>query len=202
MKKQQAEKYVYIIGSILTVIGTGMAIAGILLPYWVEKDTVEGIVVIKADIGVWQDRICRGDKDGCENFWLSDSDYDRHPDLKVPKEDLVKGFETAGCAMGLLSILILVPLWATHLMGNKTSIRMGVFSVYFTCVMLAGFMCEVGVLILASEVDTDDSGWAPFMCGIGGALLLIAGCFSCVVCRYDPTYGTLENPVSPTFQAA
>ncbi|KAK3780582.1 hypothetical protein RRG08_037520 [Elysia crispata] len=202
MKKYQAEQYVYIFASILTVLGTGMSIMGLLLPYWVERATNIGIVLIKADIGVWQDRVCRGDTDDCDSFWLTDSDYNRMEDFKVPKEELIKDFETTGCALGLLSILMLVPLWATHVMGSKSPIRMGVFSSYFTIVMLAGFVCEVGVLIFASEIKTKDSGWAPFMCGIGGALLLIAGCFSCVVCRYDPTYGTLENPVSPTFEAA
>ncbi|GFR77982.1 hypothetical protein ElyMa_002250400 [Elysia marginata] len=202
MKKYQAERYVYILASILTVLGTGIAIAGVLLPYWVEAYREEGVVIIKADIGVWQHLVCRGDKDDCETFWLTDSDYDRHDEFKVPKEKLIRGFETAGCGLGLLSILVLVPLWATHLMYSKTAIRMGTFSVYFTTVMLAGFLCEVGVLIFASEVDTDDSGWAPFLCGAGGAFLFMSGCFSCVVCRYDPTYGTLQNPVSPTFEAA
>ncbi|GFO06485.1 hypothetical protein PoB_003299000 [Plakobranchus ocellatus] len=201
MKKYKAENCVYIVATVLTVIGTGIALAGLLLPYWVEKSVVKGLVTTKADIGLWQDRICKGDQ-GCDNFWLTDDDYDRQEDFKFNKEDLVQIFETAGCAVGLFSILVMVPLWATHLMGSKSSIRTGVFAVYFTFVMIAGFLCEVGVLILASEVDTDDSGWAPFMCGIGGALLFISGCMSCVVCRYDPTYGTLENPVSPTYANA
>ncbi|RUS74429.1 hypothetical protein EGW08_017823 [Elysia chlorotica] len=203
MRKYQAQNYVYIIASILTVIGAAVGITGLLVPYWIEREGFVGIVKVKADIGIWQDRVCRGDREGCDTVWHSDSDdSDRLQGFKVPKEGQIQAFETTGCCLGLLAILMLVPLWATHLMGSKSSIRYGVYSSYFTIVMLAGFFCEIGVMVLASEIETKDSGWAPFMCGIGGALFLMAGCFSCVICRYDPTYGTLGNPVSPAFSTA
>ena len=53
----------------------------------------------------------------------------------------------------------------------------------------------MGVLILAGEVAPGRLAWALAFPTVAGFLWLFNGSFSFVICRYDPNYGTADNPV-------
>ncbi|XP_005104714.2 uncharacterized protein LOC101855037 [Aplysia californica] len=195
-KESRAGTIVYGCCTVFTLVGTALSFTGLFLPYWYVKKYVTGIVVTKVHVGLWVDRVCVGE-DECENHWISSGDYDRHDLAMMPSGVLIRWFETVGVTLAVMSLVAMVFVWVARF--KRPMIKTFSHVCYFTPVMIAGFFCVIGTLILASKDKADGADWAPFFSGIGGALLFVAGCMSCIIFRYDPSYGTLENPVSPKY---
>ena len=62
--------------------------------------------------------------------------------------------------------------------------------------LLAGLCAVVGVMILAGTVTPGRLAWGLVFPTVAGFLWLFNGSFAFVICRYDPTHGTRENPVT------
>ncbi|BFZ00269.1 hypothetical protein BsWGS_03308 [Bradybaena similaris] len=200
----KTESTVYIITSLLTVAGTALCLIGLLLPYWYNSVLLEGIVDVgHARLGLWQDEYCTRNV-SCESVWLSAGNSSRPEYMEFPSWKVIQGIETAGAVAAVLSVLSLIPFWVVF-KSNNTSTRNIVYGIFFGCSLVASFLSVIGCLIIASVGSSEKDSkvdFAPFFSGIGGSVIFISVGLACTICRYDPTYGTLENPVSPKFSRA
>uniref|UniRef100_A0A0B7B444 Claudin n=1 Tax=Arion vulgaris TaxID=1028688 RepID=A0A0B7B444_9EUPU len=196
--KQKVEIGVYGAATVLTLFGTVLCFAGLLIPHWYNTLALNGTHVVgTARLGLWQDEICRNNTE-CQTYWLLDDSYVRDENMVFPFWKLIQGIQTTGTAAAVLTLVMLVPFWK-FFWSNRTILRLTTYSLFFGTSLIAAFLNVIGCLIISSKGDIDDIDIAPVLSGIGGALFFISVGIACAVCRFDSTYGTLENPVSPKF---
>ncbi|CAG5117971.1 unnamed protein product [Candidula unifasciata] len=203
-EKQKTEMVVYIITSLLTIAGTALCLVGLLLPYWYTSIILEGIVDVgTANLGLWQDQYCAKNS-SCQSTWMSAGSHARPEYMEFPSWMVIQGIETAGAVAAVLSVVSLAPFWAVF-RSNNSFVRNTIYGIFFVTSLVASFLSVIGCLVIASvgsNAHIRKVDFAPFFSGIGGTVIFIALGVACTICRYDPTYGTLENPVSPKFSRA
>ncbi|KAK7499272.1 hypothetical protein BaRGS_00009532 [Batillaria attramentaria] len=183
--------------------------AGIALPFWYEADWAlhspndkDGPRYLVYQ-GLWSDYVCKqlDNYDDCVVNWHQDYRGDYREDMLhvMPKLNLLRGVELASLAFGVLSGigLIFLPLSLTR-GGWRQYLAQAVFAGFS---LLAGFLAVLGVLVLTAKSAPSSLHWALVLPTVAGFLWLFNGSMSFVVCRYDPTYGTPDNPVVPIVES-